>query len=108
MANRFNALFLMGKHLDEGGRFNFAWATIRPADHGINATEWERGVRMLKHDYPSQVALKAFLHDNYYEVMDMDAWSEFIDSLGDGTDVPNNNFVYPKKADKWDTRPEIY
>ena len=108
MANRFNALYHMGKHLDEHGRFHFAYATIRPADDGISSTEWERGVRMLRHDEPSAVALKTFLIDGYYDVLDQYQWAEYIDTLGDGTDVPSNNFVYPKKHDKWDTRPEIY
>ena len=107
MANRFNALYLSGKHLDERGSFHFAWAIIRSADHGINAAEWERGVRILSHDHPSKSDLKSLLQNKYYEVLEQDAWSEVIDSLDEDGNVPNNNFKSSRVVyDKWDVRQE--
>ena len=107
MANRFNAVFYSKQHASAKDTLSFAWATIRPADHGITAIEWERGVRILKHDCPSTVELETYLKDNCYELLDTDSWSSFVNSL-DEDNVPNNNFIYPRKADKWDTRPEVY
>ena len=109
MANRFNALYLSGKHLDDGGRFHFAWAIIRSADHGINADEWERGVRILSHDHPSKSDLKSLLQNKYYEVLEQDAWSEVIDSLDEDGNIATNQFIPTRPMrDPWDRDQIVY
>jgi hypothetical protein len=50
--------------------------------------------------------LQEQLYNQYYEVLDDDEWQLLIQ--GDDTNNKPDRFIYPRKADKWDTRPEIY
>ena len=44
-----------------------------------------------------------------YELLDNDTWKEYISSLDELGDVPNNNFISTRVVyDKWDQTPIIY
>ena len=106
MANRFNAVGYSEKHLDDGGHFHFGFAHIRPCDQGINDQEFANGVRVIEYDMPSRVLLANQLTDNYYEVLGNDEWAILME--GDGSDVANDHYKYPRKDDKWAPVREIY
>jgi len=107
MANWFIALVLNTEHEDDDGYVFSGFAVIRPADHGINDTEWHHGVR-VNCEGRWESRLKQHMEDQNYEVLGLDSWNLMIQSLDDPENVPNNNFIYPRKDDKWDKRPEIY
>ena len=106
MANRFNAVGYSEKHLDDKGHFHFGFAHIRPCDQGITDQEFQRGVRVIHYDMPSRVLLANELDVTYYEVLGNDEWSILME--GDGSDIANDHYEYPTKADKWDPIREIY
>lgn len=104
----YNVVYLMGKHLDDHGAFHFAYAHIRPATHGTTDYEFEHGVRMLKYEVKGSLeTIHSDLYADCYDVLTNEQWSNLMFELDD-TVVTPNTWKYPTKADKWDTRPEIY
>lgn len=83
-------------------------AIVKPAMDGINDTEWEHGVRIYSSTITSRHNLIRTLEVQGFDVLDADNWNKLISSLDDPSIVPNNNFLYPHRTDKWDKKPEIY
>jgi hypothetical protein len=84
---------------------------VRPSNHGITDTEWERGCRILvRIDTMTQRELETSLENNSgYMVLNAQEWSEYISSLDEPNNVPNNNFINSRPViDKWDGARPIY
>lgn len=109
MANRFNALILKRPTDDDHHHHYVGIATVRPADIGISDVEWHHGVRVAEHDCPHQTSLKSRMESMDYLVLEADDWIDQLGQLDDPSTIQTNHFVSTCiRADKWDTRPEIY
>lgn len=84
------------------------YAVIKPYIDGINDTEWEHGVRIYRTNITSRHNLILTLETQRFDVLDADDWNHLISSLDDPSNVPSNNFTYPRKWDKWEPMPIIY
>ena len=83
------------------------YCVIRPANHGISNTEWLLGCRIFYKPNHTKVELEK-LTGSYY-VCDEREWSQYILSLDDSSNVPNNNFISTRVVyDKWDNNRPIY
>ena len=86
-----------------------AVAVVRTADHGVSDTEWRHGCRIFKFNSPFQSQVNTELLVCGFEIYDNHEWSEFIGSLDEPSNVPNNNFISTRVVyDKWDNNRPIY
>jgi len=84
-------------------------AVVRRADYGISDIEWKHGCRIIQINYRQTSMAIEYVRRLGYDVIDDAQWKEFISSLDDLVDVPNNNFISTRVVyDKWDTKPTIY
>jgi hypothetical protein len=82
---------------------------VRPVVAGITEIEWLHGCRCFE-IFASEFQLKTRLKDrDDMNLLTTEEWSQFISSLDDPGNVPNNNFISTYvKRDKWDSNRPIY
>ena len=82
---------------------------VRPVVEGITEIEWLHGCRCFEIS-ASEFQLKTRLKDrDDMNLLTTEEWSQFISSLDDPGNVPNNNFISTYvKRDKWDSDRPIY
>lgn len=82
---------------------------VRPVVEGITEIEWFHGCRCFEIS-ASEFQLKTRLKDrDDMNLLTTEEWSQFISSLDDPGNVPNNNFISTYvKRDKWDLNRPIY
>ena len=82
---------------------------VRPVPDGITDAEWFHGCRAFEYS-ESEFKLKTRLKDrDDMNLLTTEDWSQFISSLDEPTNVPNNKFIPTYvKHDKWDTNRPIY
>ena len=82
---------------------------VRPVVNGITDLEWFHGCRCFeisKSKYQLEMRLR-YLDDMH--LLTTEEWSQFISSLDDPGNVPNNNFISTYvNRDKWDANRPIY
>jgi len=82
---------------------------VRPVVDGITDLEWLHGCRCFeisKSKYQLEMRLR-YLDDMH--LLTTEDWNQFIGSLDDPGNVPNNNFISTYvKRDKWDANRPIY
>jgi len=82
---------------------------VRPVVDGITEIEWFHGCRCFEISesrYQLEMRLR-YLDDMH--LLTTEDWSQFIGSLDDPGNVPNNNFISTYvKRDKWDTNRPLY
>jgi hypothetical protein len=82
---------------------------VRPVVDGITEIEWFHGCRCFEISesrYQLEMRLR-YLDDMH--LLTTEDWSQFISSLDDPGNVPNNNFISTYvKRDKWDANRPIY
>ena len=82
---------------------------VRPVVDGITDLEWFHGCRCFEISesrYQLEMRLR-YLDDKH--LLTIEEWSQFISSLDDPDNVPNNNFISTYvKRDKWDSNRPIY
>jgi len=85
-----------------------SYAVVRRADNGISNLEWHHGCRVIQINYKQELMAQEYVRRLGYELLDNDAWNEYISSL-DEPIVPSNNFISTKVSyDKWEQIPIIY
>ena len=82
---------------------------VRPVPDGITDAEWFHGCRAFEYS-ESEFKLKTRIKDYWdMNLVSTEEWSQFISSLDDPDNVPNNNFISTYvKRDKWDLNSPIY
>ena len=83
---------------------------VRPVVDGITDIEWFHGCRCFETS-SSEYQLKTLLQQHYpnMNLLTTEEWKQFISSLDDPDNVPNNNFISTRVVrDKWDSNREIY
>ena len=82
---------------------------VRPVVDGITDAEWFHGCRAFEYS-ESEFKLKTRIKDYWdMNLVSTEEWSQFISSLDDPGNVPNNNFISTYvKRDKWDANRPIY
>lgn len=84
-------------------------AHIRSSNHGVTDIEWLHGCRTYGTEEIRSELEMDLKRKKMYDVLDDNQWKDYIISLDDPSNVPNNNFINSRFVpDKWDTRPEIY
>ena len=82
---------------------------VRPVVDGITDLEWFHGCRCFEISasrYQLEMRLR-YLDDMH--LLTTEEWSQFISSLDDPGNVPNNNFISTYvKRDKWDSDRKVY
>lgn len=85
------------------------YCVIRPANHGVNDIEWQHGCRSFYTPDCTRVEVLKLTSGSGYYVLDDRQWSDYIGSLDEPSNVPNNNFVSSRFIpDKWDSDRPIY
>lgn len=98
----YHAIIIKHADLDD------CYAVVRPAIDGINDTEWELGCRIYAEAVSNEELLCRQV-ERYYQLVNMDAWTNILESIQDQANVTNNSFINSNvKPDKWEQRPEIY
>ena len=82
---------------------------VRPAVDGITEIEWLHGCRCWSIS-ESQFQLKnQIASDPDFNLLTFEEWSNFISSLDDPGNVPNNSFRSTRVIrDKWDADRKVY
>jgi hypothetical protein len=86
------------------------FATVRHGnDGGVSEMEWEHGIRCYYTTETNELVLMGQLLDDGFELLNKEAWDNFISSLDEPSNVPSNKFVSTHYVrDKWDGQSTIY
>jgi len=89
--------------------YHKSYAVVRRADYGISDLEWHYECRIIQINYKQESMAQEYVRRLGYELLDNDTWNEYISSLDELGDVPNNNFISTRVVyDKWEQTPIIY
>lgn len=84
-------------------------ALIKELDDGINALEWEYGVRIFPTDVTRLSALKEIILDAGYKLVSKEFWNYIISEMDDPKVISEDYYVSSRPIkDKWDADIEIY
>jgi hypothetical protein len=86
------------------------FATVRDGNNGgVTDIEFEHGIRCYYTTKTNELVLKAQLLDDGFELLNKEAWDNFISSLDEPSNVSSNKFVSTRYVrDKWDGQRTIY
>ena len=88
--------------------YHESYAVVRRADYGANDLEWHHGCRVIQINYKLESMAQEYVRRLGYELLDNDAWNEYISSLDEPV-VPSNKFISTRiTRDKWDADRTIY
>lgn len=83
---------------------------VRPVVEGITDIEWFHGCRCFETS-SSEYKLKTLMQQHYpgMKLLTIEEWKQFISSLDDPDNVPNNSFISTRVVrDKWDADRKVY
>jgi hypothetical protein len=84
-------------------------AVLRPANHGVNDTEWEHGCRTILISEKTLYSAQLYAECLGFEILNKEEWSEFISSRDDPSVTSNDRYINSRpRPDKWDNSREIY
>ena len=87
---------------------------VRPVVDGITDIEWQHGCRLFemsssRYELETRIRNSDQVITGDVDLLSIELWREFVSSLDEPTNVPNNFFVNTfKRYDKWDTNRPIY